>query len=319
MPAGILTVSLRSRADASGAAAGLARLGDRLAGAAAVRAGARDGEEALLVAQLPRAAALRAGFGLVPAAAPVPLQVSHVSSRGIWMVVSAALRRFLERNLEVVAQVGAALRPAAAPARRRRCRRTRRCRRARRRCPRSPRRSSGRSPRRPPRRRRPRGRSGRSRPRFSRVGEDRVGLGRLLEGLLGRLVARIAIRVVLQRELAIRALDLPVGRRRGSRRGFRSSRACSRRSPLGHLHHRRPEQPVAEHVAASEFLDDLAVAMSVGRLVQRPPGGSADRTSAPSASMGATPRLRSRSSELPVNQFHARAGSSRPLPCRRPP
>ena len=63
MPAGIFTVSLRSLADAPGAAARLTRLGDRLAGAAAIRAGPGDGEEALLVAQLPGAATLSAGLG----------------------------------------------------------------------------------------------------------------------------------------------------------------------------------------------------------------------------------------------------------------
>ena len=49
----------------------------------------------------------------MPGAAPDPLQVSQVSCRGIWIVVSAPRRRFLERDLEVVAQVGAALRSAA--------------------------------------------------------------------------------------------------------------------------------------------------------------------------------------------------------------
>jgi hypothetical protein len=44
------------------------------------------------------------------------------------------------------------------------------------------------------------------------VGEDGVRFGGLLELLLGGLVARIAIRVVFHRQLAIRALDLAVGR-----------------------------------------------------------------------------------------------------------
>ena len=43
------------------------------------------------------------------------------------------------------------------------------------------------------------------------VAEDRVGLGRFLELLFGRLVALVAIGVELQRELAIRALDLLIG------------------------------------------------------------------------------------------------------------
>ena len=75
--------------DAARAAAGLAWLRDRLAGAAAVRAGARDGQESLLISELARALALGAGLGDVPGAAPDPLHVSQVSSRGIWIVVSA--------------------------------------------------------------------------------------------------------------------------------------------------------------------------------------------------------------------------------------
>ena len=45
------------------------------------------------------------------------------------------------------------------------------------------------------------------------VGEDGVRLGRFLELLLGGLVARIAVRVVLHRQLAVRALDFDFGRR----------------------------------------------------------------------------------------------------------
>ena len=40
------------------------------------------------------------------------------------------------------------------------------------------------------------------------IREDRVGLGGLLELLLGVLVALVAIGMVLKRQLAIRALDL---------------------------------------------------------------------------------------------------------------
>ena len=43
-----------------------------------------------------------------------------------------------------------------------------------------------------------------------RVGQDRVGLGRLLELLFRLLVAGIAVRVMLERQLAVRALDLLV-------------------------------------------------------------------------------------------------------------
>src|SRR6185436_511684 len=47
------------------------------------------------------------------------------------------------------------------------------------------------------------------------VAEHRVSLGRFLELLFGRLVARVAIGMELQRQLAIRALDLLIGRRAG--------------------------------------------------------------------------------------------------------
>jgi hypothetical protein len=47
---------------------------------------------------------------------------------------------------------------------------------------------------------------------FLAIGENRVGLGRLLELFLGLFVPRVAIRMVLQRELAVRALDLLIGR-----------------------------------------------------------------------------------------------------------
>src|SRR5262245_64336903 len=43
------------------------------------------------------------------------------------------------------------------------------------------------------------------------VGEHGVSLRRLLEPIFGNLVAGIAIRMVLERELAIRALDLLIG------------------------------------------------------------------------------------------------------------
>ena len=43
------------------------------------------------------------------------------------------------------------------------------------------------------------------------VAQDGVGLGRFLEFLFGLLVALVAIRVVLERQLAIRALDFLIG------------------------------------------------------------------------------------------------------------
>jgi hypothetical protein len=45
------------------------------------------------------------------------------------------------------------------------------------------------------------------------VGQNGVGLGRFLEAFLGVAVVRVAIRMMLQRQLAIGALDLLIGGR----------------------------------------------------------------------------------------------------------
>ena len=75
--------------------------------------------------------------------------------------------------------------------------------------------------------------------------------------------------MVLQRELAVRALDLPG-------RGLAVdpqdlvvvalAHAALTRT-FGHLHHRGPQQPIAEHVAAAELLDHFAFAPALRRLV----------------------------------------------------
>ena len=128
--------------------------------------------------------------------------------------------------------------------------------------------------------------------------------------------------MVLQRELAVRALDRAGRWRRARRRGSRSSPACS---PFRHLHHRRPQQPIAEHVAAAELLDHFAFAPAVGGLV-RDRLWKCGSKSAPSDSIGLTPRLRSISSSClwisstprrmasvaspPASAFSARSKSS---------
>ena len=207
MPAGILTVILRSCADAPRAVAGLARLGDGAACAPALRTGRRDGEKALLPAHLPLAAAHQQVVGWVPGAAPEPLQVSQFSWRGIWMDVSVPLGCFLERDLEVVAQVGSALRTAAPASA----------------AEQSPKpnmlpRMSAKSPKslntegRIRRRRRPPAHALMAETiveaALLRIGQDRVRFRRLLEALFRGLVPGIAIRVILHRELAICALQL---------------------------------------------------------------------------------------------------------------
>ena len=125
----------------------------------------------------------------------MPLQVSHVSCRGIWIDVSVALGRLVERDLQVVAQVGAALR-AAAPA------------------PAAEDVAEAEDVAQAAEDVLEAGEDGRVEAAgggaaeagvaeavvhvpLVGVGEHRVGLGRFLELLLGRLVARVAVRVVL--------------------------------------------------------------------------------------------------------------------------
>ena len=113
MPAGILTVILRSRAT---------RPAPRhaLHGLVMIRPAPRHcGQVRATVKKpcwkrtwpWPRHCGQVAGDD--PAAAPDPLQVSQFSWRGIWIDVSAPCADFLERDLEVVAQISAALRTAA--------------------------------------------------------------------------------------------------------------------------------------------------------------------------------------------------------------
>src|SRR5476649_1399172 len=95
--------------DATGAAARCARIGDDLAGAVAFRAGLLDAEEALLHAHLAVAAASRAGArrgarlgaGAVAGVALVPGR--HADGR------VEAVGGLLQRDFQVVAQVGAAI------------------------------------------------------------------------------------------------------------------------------------------------------------------------------------------------------------------
>src|SRR4051812_1943993 len=100
--------------DPTRAPARLARLADDAAGAAARRTGARDGQEPLLEAELPGALALLAHFGRAArgrtrSAAGFAGLFARDLNRGL-----GPGERFLERDFEVVAQIGSALRAAAA-------------------------------------------------------------------------------------------------------------------------------------------------------------------------------------------------------------
>ena len=135
------------------------------------------------------------------------------------------------------------------------------------------------------------------------VGEHGIGLGRFLELLLGVVVARVAIGVVLQRQLAIRALDLLVRRLALDAEDLV---VVALAHAFRHLHHRRPQQPVAEHVAAAELLDDFALAPALGGLVRDRLVKCGIEVGA-DASIGGTPRLRSSLEQLTVNQLDAAA------------
>ena len=214
MPAGILTSSVFCFLIRALAAAGGARLGDDLAGAVAVRAGLLDAEEALAHVHRAGAVAGRAGLGLVPGLAPVPWQVSQVSQLGMRICVSLPRGGFLERDLHRVAQVAAAvdLLAAAAARRRRRC--------AAEDVAEDVAEGLGEAAEAFRRRRRAAhvrvdagvavlvvGRA------LLRVGQHLVGLLGLLELLLGllRIVALVAVGVVLHRQLAIGLLDVVLG------------------------------------------------------------------------------------------------------------
>ena len=109
IPAGILTVSFRSLRRAPLTLARGARFRDDAARALAAAARARDGEKSLLESLLSPALALRARRRALPGAAPEPWHVSHVSRRGNIDGRLDAFGGFLERDLEVVAQVASAL------------------------------------------------------------------------------------------------------------------------------------------------------------------------------------------------------------------
>ena len=213
-PTGNLDGDFSLARHASRAATGLAGLRDDLSGAAALRARTRDREEALLETDLAvtlalRARARRRSLGRARAVArPAVLLARNLNRR------LGAASRFFERDLEVVPQVGAAPRPAA------------------------PASAAAKHVAEPEHVAEDIGEvaefgeHGRIEARAAarrgadagvpeavvqaallRVRDDGIRLGRLLELFFRELVARIAIRVVLHRELPVSAFDFDVGRR----------------------------------------------------------------------------------------------------------
>ena len=126
------------------------------------------------------------------------------------------------------------------------------------------------------------------------VRQDVVGLGDLLEALLGLRVARVAVRVVLARELAVGLLDLLLRRPSCRRRGPCSSRVVrASRRPSAATTTRAGRRTVA--VEAVALLVDLDDGAGLGAL---------------DAAAGPSPRARSGRSARP------RARTAR---CRRAP
>ena len=208
--------------------------------------GLGDAEDAARVDDLAAAAAGRAGpdagagFG---ARAVAGVAAFRLGDRDL---LFAAVGGFLEGDLHVVAQVVAALRLAGVGRGRRR--------RGRRRCcppPKTSRKISNGSWK-PPPRPNPPGPAVKGGMAvlvvggaLLRVAQDFVGLAQFLELLLGGFVARVLVRVILDRELAVGLLDFLVGPRFARRRGLRNNRVWpwdgSGGGLLGHDHAGRAE------------------------------------------------------------------------------
>jgi hypothetical protein len=117
------------------------------------------------------------------------------------------------------------------------------------------------------------------------VGENGIGFAAFLEAFLGRRIVGIAVRMVLQRELAIGALDLLVAGCAADAQNFvviafyvggqnyLPFLTDLRFGMASHAHHRRTQQPVFQLVAALQLIDHMIVRDLVGvhhldRLVQ---------------------------------------------------
>src|SRR5215210_4784619 len=72
----------------------------------------------------------------------------------------------------------------------------------------------------------------------------------------------------LQRELAICALYLCLGRVASDSQDFVIVTLAHARLTFGHFHHRRPQQAVAKEISAAELFDDLSLSTSLGGFVR---------------------------------------------------
>ncbi len=255
--------------------------------------GARHREEALLVAKLAGALALCAGFCLGAGRRTGSLAgLAGLFARNLDRRLCAG-GRLLEGDLQIVAKVRAALRPAAPPPRAEDVAEAERVaepgedvgkvREDRRVEPVSGRRRSRR-----------RVRSDRRGARFSLSASTAYASAASLNRSSAVMIAGIAVRMELQRQLAIRALDLRLG-------GLPLDLEDLVVVALGHatpslrtlrdLDHGRAQQALTEHVAAPELLDHFALAASLGRIVRDGLVDSSDRSRRRAPRSDVTPRL----------------------------
>ncbi len=205
MPAGIRTVTRRSRVVRPRPRQVGARLPDDLAGSGALGTGPGHDEEALLEPELTRAPAVRTGLGRGSGrGARAAAGLAVLLARDLNGRLGAGVG-LLERDLEIEAQIGAARRPVPTP-------------------PATEaeevaedvgeiREDVGVEPRAGPGLAR---HAGVPEPIVSGallgIAEHRVGLGGLLEAFLRGVVARIAVRMVLEGEFPVCALDVLIAR-----------------------------------------------------------------------------------------------------------
>ena len=140
------------------------------------------------------------------------------------------------------------------------------------------------------------------------VGENRIGLAALFEALLGSRIVGIAVRMVLQSELTVSALDfLVIGGAPNSQHlvviaFYVGSQNCL---PLSEADYSpwdgEPPAPSPDEAAGPSAYSPAAVHRARGclRLLRCPPSGSPDansgRTARPAAGTGCTPNFASAS------------------------
>ena len=270
-----IDLQLSFRPEIAVAAALLARTADDLPAAAALAAGSAHRQETLLENHLAAAMAHRAGDDAVFGFGAIAIATAALLEPGNLDVGGHAVHGVFEIDLEIVANVFAALGPIAPPARRL-----------------PPKRSP--NPKKSPRMSLKSWNADGSNPRPRRAGyalmaepvigrallritQDTICFGGFLELLFGLAISGIAIRMVLQRKFTVRTLERldrrHCARRRAPRnslvwpRSFRriSSRILDHRDFMpsarrdSHTNHRRAEQSAFEVVAPLVLLENRVI------------------------------------------------------------